>query len=253
MQGDSGEMKVAETTSPADGVGQKSDPGPRERLIGLGSILLIVVFTFVASVVSRMVGESSPAGSAAALGGIVLSLVVVWLTQRMLGGGWSEIGFRRPKSWPRAVALGLGLALVSGVVVQAALTYVILPLSGVGPDVSRFDSVRGDWMTLVGTILTVWVTSALPEEIIWRGFWMTRTSELMGGGRWAWATALILSSVHFALIHFYQGISGIAVTGLAGLLFGIAYLVVGRNLWVVIFAHAWVHLMSFTLLYLELL
>ncbi|MCH7667131.1 MAG: CPBP family intramembrane metalloprotease [Acidobacteria bacterium] len=54
------------------------------------------------------------------------------------------------------------------------------------------------------------------------------------------------------LIHFYQGVSGIVATGVMGFLYGLAFLLLGRNLWVVIVAHAASHVLSFTAMYLGL-
>jgi hypothetical protein len=79
---------------------------------------------------------------------------------------------------------------------------------------------------------------------------MTRIAKLMGGTRMAWGAALVLTSVHFGMIHFYQGVSGMVATGVMGFLYGAAYLVFRRKLWVTVVAHALSHVVSFTLLYL---
>ena len=41
----------------------------------------------------------------------------------------------------------------------------------------------------------------------------------------------------FATLHLYQGTFGFVTAGLFALLFGVAYLVTGRNLWPLILAH----------------
>lgn len=222
----------------------------KTRPVAAGAILAIVAIVFAFSQLSRRVGEDTLAGSMAALGGIMLCLVVVWATQRWLGLGWQEIGMRRPRSWPRTLGLGILVAVVSNAALYPIMTYIIAPLSGGEPDVSRFDATRGNLGVMVGTVLTVWLTSAFPEEVIWRGFLMTRLAKLAGGGRLAWGLALILVSVHFGLIHFYQGVSGMVITGLAGFLYGLAFLIFRRNLWVVIVAHAANHVIAFTAMYL---
>ncbi|MDA8019433.1 MAG: CPBP family intramembrane metalloprotease [Thermoanaerobaculia bacterium] len=221
----------------------------KSRSVSAAAIVAILAITFVFSLLSRRMGTETLAGSLAAVGGIVLCLVVVWVTQRWLRLGWPEIGLRRPRSWPKTFGLGILVAVVTNAAILPILTYVIAPLSGDMPDVSRFDGTRGNLGVLVGTVLTVWLTSAFPEEVIWRGFLLTRLAKLAGGGRLAWGIALALSSVHFGLIHFYQGVSGVVVTGLSGFLYGLAFLICRRNLWVVIVAHAANHVMSFTAMY----
>ncbi len=219
------------------------------RTAALG-VLLIVAITVGASLVSRQVGEDGKGGSLAAVTGVVLCLCVVWWTQRKLGLGLREIGLARPDSWPRTIARGALVTVVAYTVTGAVMMLIIVPLSGQQPDVSRFDSTRGNLGVMIGTVLTVWLTSAFPEEVIWRGFLMTRIAKLTGGTRMAWGAALVLTSLHFGMIHFYQGVSGIVATGVMGLIYGAGYLVFRRNLWVTVFAHALTHVVSFTLLYL---
>ena len=213
-------------------------------------VLLIVAITVGASLVSRQVGEDGQRGTVAALTGVALCLCVVWWTQRKLGLGLREIGLARPASWPRTIAQGVLVTVVTYAVTGALLTLVIIPLSGQQPDVSRFDATRGNLGVMIRTVVTVWFTSAFPEEVIWRGFLMTRIAKLTGGTRRAWGVALVLTSVHFGMIHFYQGVSGVVTTGVLGLLYGAAYLVFRRNLWVTVVAHALTHVVSFTLMYL---
>lgn len=225
--------------------------GRRSTFIAIGALLLIVVASLFFSLLSRRVGEDSHAGSLAALGGIVTSLVVVWGCQRLLGLGFREIGFRRPPSWPRTLGLGLLVGLVVNAFAFVLISY-ILPalLDSPAPDVSRFAGLEGNLVGTVTTLLAVWLTSALPEEVIWRGFLMTRLAKLGGGSAAAWGVALVVTSVHFGAVHFYQGLPGVLTTGIAGLLLGLAFLLFGRNLWVPITAHASMHVMSFSALYM---
>ena len=183
--------------------------------------------------------------------GTLSSLALVFVFQRRLGLGVAEIGLKRPASWPRTILLGVLVAIVGGALAQGVMAYVINPLiSAEPPDVTRFNAVRGNLRVLLGMVPTVWLTSAFPEEVIWRGFLMTRIARLVGGSRSAWALALILTSLHFGLIHFYQGASGMAGTAVMGFLYGVAFLLLGRNLWLVIVAHAANHLIVFTAMYL---
>ncbi len=54
-----------------------------------------------------------------------------------------------------------------------------------------------------------------------------------------------------AVHHFHQGPGGMLGTGFVGLVYGIVYLVSGRNLWVTIIAHGLTGSSSFILLYLS--
>ncbi len=68
---------------------------------------------------------------------------------------------------------------------------------------------------------------------------INRIAELGGGGKTAWRVAVLISSVVFGFAHYGWGAMGIGQTGFMGLALGVSYLVVGRNLWVLILAHAY--------------
>ena len=61
-----------------------------------------------------------------------------------------------------------------------------------------------------------------------------------------------ISSVLFGLLHVYQGLSGVVITGTIGLVFAISFVLLKRNLWVLIIAHGLILLMSFTAIYFGL-
>ena len=86
----------------------------RDVRISAGAILLFIVIHLAFSTLGRSVGENTTAGQGAAIGGIILALALVWATQRKLGRGFSELGLSRPRSWPRTVGLGIGVAVPAG-------------------------------------------------------------------------------------------------------------------------------------------
>jgi len=52
-------------------------------------------------------------------------------------------------------------------------------------------------------------------------------------------------------MHFYQGAAGMALTGIVGFMLAVAYLAVGRNLWVPIIAHGLIDTVSLVSVYLS--
>jgi hypothetical protein len=50
-------------------------------------------------------------------------------------------------------------------------------------------------------------------------------------------------------VHFQWGLGGIFATSIMGAVWGFAYLLCGRNLWIVILAHSMAHLALVTQLY----
>lgn len=182
--------------------------------------------------------------------GIPAALLVVWVLSWSAGWGWADLGFRRPVSWTWTV---VG-ALLFAAVMQLLSWKVLLPLlewAGVElPDFSSFAAIRGNLPMLLMYLGVSWTTAGFGEEIIWRGFLLPRTARLLGESRAGWAAALLLTSVGFGFLHFYQGITGIVLTGVIGFFLGAIYLVAGKNLWPAILAHGAMDTIAFLLLYM---
>jgi hypothetical protein len=120
------------------------------------------------------------------------------------------------------------------------------------PDISRFDPVRGNLLAFLFSLAIVWTTAAFGEEMIFRGFFFNRLAQLGPGQAFSWIMALLLSSVFFGLGHAYQGMAGVVLTTIAGIFFGLIYLVCGKNLWVPILVHGLYNTSAFLILFLNL-
>lgn len=83
------------------------------------------------------------------------------------------------------------------------------------------------------TFTWVALTAGFCEEVFFRGFFM---GYLLVLSHSTWI-AIAVSSVLFGVGHAYQGVKGVAVTGLAGLAFACVYVVTG-SLWFSIGIHA---------------
>ena len=166
------------------------------------------------------------------------------------GPGWRAIGLRRPDNWSRTLLVA---CILSGY--QLASLYVVEPLvarltTGELPDVSLFASLVGDERQLLFWLAMSWTLAAFMEEMVYRGWITARLAELGGLSSTAWVIAILGSSILFGLGHLYQGTSGVITTGLAGLIFGAAYLASGRNLWCAILAHGLTDTIGFVMIYL---
>jgi membrane protease YdiL (CAAX protease family) len=203
------------------------------------------------SVVVAFFEEGSLIGGSLDALAIVLCMILATVMLRRDGGGWASMGLGRPKSWLLTIAFAFAVlvaAIVINIVVQIAMTIVLPAVEE--PDHSRFDVLRDNLPMLLAGLVSVWVTAAFGEEMLVRGFMMNRLARLFGSTTGAWIAALLLSSVVFGLMHIYQGTMGVVATGVAGLLFGTAYLLTGRNLWVTILAHGVIDTLGFVMFYL---
>lgn len=179
-----------------------------------------------------------------AIWGIPLALFMIWLFSWLKGTGWSDLGFKRPDSWLRIIVVGL---LIAVVLQSAALLQI--KLGGPSPDISSFSQIKNNPLALLGYLVIAWTSAGFGEEIIWRGFIMTQIARLFGSGKTGWTIGLLSSALLFGLIHAYQGIPGILMTGLTGILFGLVFLKAQKNLWASIFAHAFTDSLAFLLIY----
>lgn len=176
--------------------------------------------------------------------GIPLALLAIWIISWFKKVGWSDLGIYQPKSWIRIILIGIGTAILFQV-----LALVQIKLGGPTPDLSSFEQVKNNPWILLMFLVVSWTTAGFGEEVIWRGFIMKQLARIFGEERTGWALGLILSAAIFGLIHYYQGITGILMTALTGVIYGLIFLSSGKNLWASIFAHAFTDTTSFLLLF----
>ena len=184
----------------------------------------------------------------------ILMLATVWLGLRLRGEGWAHLGLRRGVIHRRALwgAVWRSLVVCAAAIASAAIGSIVgANLVGIPEqaDLSGYNYLSGNLPMLILALLGVYVVSSFGEEVIYRGFLITRIAELADGGKTALRVAIIVSSVIFGLIHYEWGAMGMLQTGLMGLALAISYLMVRRNLWVLVLAHAYLDTVLLVQLY----
>ncbi len=176
-------------------------------------------------------------------------LVVIGLvSMRLRDGGWAAIGFRRPESWRRILAIAIAAAALR----LALAELVIDPLTArfwppaVAPQGA--DEIVGNLPYALVALLVVWVLAAFGEEIAYRGYLLTRAADLGRRSPAAYLAAVVVTAILFGFGHFYKGPAGIVDSGVAGLVLGVAYLAAGRNLWASILAHGFIDTVGIVML-----
>ena len=134
----------------------------------------------------------------------------------------------------------------SRIVLQAGMPVFVTQALGGSVTVN----VNGNLAAAISMALILPLTASIPEEIIYRGFLMGRLASLLGTDTRGNVLTVLIQALIFGSIHFTWGIGGVLMTFMMGIVWGTAYLLCGRNLWVVILAHSAGHLLFVTQLYL---
>lgn len=176
-------------------------------------------------------------------------LLIAVLSFRMRVQTWRNVGLQTD-TLKRDIILGT----ILGIALQLFGTFVQEPffdwLTGSHQDISQFEGIRQSLGLIIFMIALSWLLAGFGEEMIYRGYLLTRVSEIFGGGRTATIIGLVFSSFIFALAHKYQGISGILDSGFMGIYYGLIYLRSGKRLYVSVFTHGVNNTLGFIFLYL---
>jgi membrane protease YdiL (CAAX protease family) len=164
-------------------------------------------------------------------------LLLGWISMRLRGVRWRELGFTRYRNWRLTSIFGIAAGAVAETF-QLLITQPLLArLTGKQPDLADFRVLTGNikW-TLIALALS-WTLAAFGEELVWRGYLMNRIAGLGKHTGLTWICSLLVVNAVFGLAHSNQGVTGIIEEGIAGVLLGFMYLGTRRNLAVPIVAH----------------
>ena len=206
------------------------------------AIAVVVAVSGVAFAAELAVADHLPWGDEGrgVAGVLAGAIAAAWLTLRETGS-LAVLGLVRPKRWLTVPFWALGI-LVAFIAAQALVPWALAPYFDVpAPDLSRYQAIRGNAQAAVVMALLLPLTAAIPEEVVYRGFLVRQFTRLYGGSRRAAVLAVICQAAVFGAAHFQWGPGGIVLATIMGLVWGIAYLLCGRNLWIVIIAHSSAH------------
>jgi hypothetical protein len=125
-------------------------------------------------------------------------------------------------------------------------SFIVLP----EPDLSRYDAISGNLGAAIAMALLLPLTASIPEEVIYRGFLIGRLTDAFGQNAGGAVVSVLVQAILFGAVHFMWGVGGMLVALIMGIVWGTAYLLCGRNLWVVILAHSAGHILGVVQLYL---
>jgi membrane protease YdiL (CAAX protease family) len=161
---------------------------------------------------------------------------------------WSAIGFVRPKSWVRSVAIGL----VFGALFKLVMKAVVMPLLGAPAVNATYHYVAGNAAALPYTLYAVIIGAGFGEETLFRGYLFERLGHLLGTSRRARIAIVLITAALFASLHYPdQGVPGVEQAAVMGLVYGGMYVLTGE-LFIVMVTHAAFDVMAVALIYWNL-
>ena len=171
-------------------------------------------------------------------------LALVWLGLRLRGQKVDHLGLSMRFAGWKAIAWGFAKSLAVLIMAMAGFilgSIIMMNLTGAPQqaDVSGYDFLKGNLALFIVSLASIYFFSSFGEEVIYRGFLITRLDELFGGDRKALVGAVLISSLIFGLAHFGWGLTGMVQTTFMGLGLALSYIVFKRNLWILVAAHAY--------------
>ena len=194
----------------------------------------------------------------AALAVIMIGLVFY---MRLSGQDWKALGLRRlpsrkdklllvPQALLTALVMGLALALVVNGGAALGMEFMQEVPQGVE---DRWGDVKGNLPLFLVWVAISWVIGGFSEEVIFRGFLITRLTTLFGGAKPAVVIAVIIAGVFFGYLHFYnQGYRGFISAAIIGIVFGAMFFLFKRNLWPLVIVHGCINTIGFVTTYMGL-
>jgi uncharacterized protein len=173
-------------------------------------------------------------------------LVLAWVQRS--GTPWRDIGYVRPKSWPRTLVAGI----VFGAAFKLLMKIIVMPLFGADPINQSYHYLVGNTAALPGAVYLMIVGAGFGEETVFRGFFFERLGKLIGPRAWAKPAIVLITAAWFGLAHYSgQGVPGVQQALITGLVFGTIMAMTGR-IFMLMIAHAAFDLTAVAIIYWNL-
>jgi membrane protease YdiL (CAAX protease family) len=166
-------------------------------------------------------------------------LLVVFLQDGHLRG----LNFKRLNA--KAIITIVCIYAILELVMDFAIQPLMAKIFNEPADYTAFNFIEGDAQNYFKYLLYMWVSAAVGEEVLFRGFMTLQLRRIIGERKFI---IVLLTSILFSLPHLYQGLSGLVMTFLFGLVFGFVYIKF-NNIWINIIVHGLIDSLFLTLAY----
>ena len=167
----------------------------------------------------------------------LLGMGLIWYFQER-GGEWRTLGLETISNWGVVLKRSIIVALVSmmAFVLIGAIAFKLNLITG-SLDFSGYDYLEKRWWMPIVILLAVYISSSFGEEVVYRGFLITRLMKIFQGFR-PKLCSVVISGLIFGLAHWSWGPLGVLQTAAMGWALGYFYLRYKRQLWINVIAHA---------------
>ncbi len=113
----------------------------------------------------------------------IVMLLIIWLGLKLRGESFEKYGLRFGKTSPRKIGKAILWSLLVFIIAVAAFmvgSAIMINITGVPPkaDMSGYVYLQNNPFMFVLTLIGVYIVSSFGEEVVYRGFLITRISEL---------------------------------------------------------------------------
>jgi len=191
---------------------------------------------------------------------LLASLAVATWILKLNGENWQSIGLKHDSSHLNLILWTLGALVVTilmgNIAGQIASSMIINPepLSEqtITYTQNRFGDIPGNLSLYLMWITIAWIIGGLTEELLFRGFLISRFERLLSKLPFAIVYAIIIQALIFGQQHmYYQGVIGLVEVGIIGVVSGVIYVLCKRRLWALVISHGLANTLGMTMLYLS--
>ena len=177
-----------------------------------------------------------------------LSAVLALIWAKISNTQWRELGFVRPRSWTKTIAVGI----VFGVAFKFTMKALVMPLVGAPPINWAYHFVTGNSAVIPFMLYLIIVTAGFGEETLYRGWMFERLGKLFGKSAPAKVAIVLITAALFGAVHYPgQGVPGVEQAFVVGLVFGSIFAVTGQ-IFLLMITHTTFDLTALWMIYYDL-
>lgn len=177
-----------------------------------------------------------------------LSAVLILIWAKISDTPWRELGFVRPRSWAKTIAIGI----VFGVAFKFTMKALVMPLLGAPPINWAYHFVTGNPEAVVPMLYVIIVTAGFGEEVLYRAWMFERLGKLFGQSAIAKGAIVLITACLFAAAHYPgQGWPGVQQAFVVGAVFASIFAVTGQ-IFLLMIAHTAFDLTALWMIYYDL-